>query len=62
VEAASAIVERWPMDTTDAMEMEYSSKWVLQTGSQVKNSMRKGEGVYKKTGSVYLKRMRNSSR
>jgi hypothetical protein len=30
------------MDTTATIEREYSSKWVLHTGRQVKYSVRKG--------------------
>ena len=29
VDAARAVVDRWPMDTTEAMTSEYSSRCVL---------------------------------
>lgn len=30
VMAARAVVEMWPIDTTETITREYSSKWVLQ--------------------------------
>ena len=63
VEAARAVVDRCPMETTEAMTSEYSSKCVLcVTSLGLYAISKRADGTYPKTGRVYFAKILASSR